>query len=168
VDKPIIVDISGILDEKIRCFYRLQSAENPLTIIERADGRRQLIRIIETEKTSEEIDLLSIERPEMIPAFEGVKLKDGRTALMISWVEGNPPESTEERQRCADQLPTMNRVPISGYDFGWIGNFVIEQKTGSPYFIDSEAIMEIIKLGYQRPTSEIDELLESEKSKLFS
>ena len=139
-----------------------------MRLVIREDGRRQVLRIIDTDRDVDEINQDAKKAPPVITPFEAIKLPDGKTGLLIDWVEGHIPTSSEEEALCLTHAEELLRVPIDSYDL-WGGNFLVAENFDGGkkiYNIDSDIPEAIAKGGYEEVTGSRRELFGQGKKKM--
>ena len=152
------------IGEQVKFAFRAEPGEFYLRLVIREDGRRQVIRVVNTERSIEEINADAANLPSIIPDFEAVKLKDGRTTLLIEWIDGEMPKSSEEKALCLTHAEELLRVPIDSYDL-WAGNFVLDAQS-NVYYIDKDIPETIAQSGYSETTDERRTTFEQNKEKM--
>lgn len=163
--------IQTALDEPLKFLFRAEPGEFYLRLIAREDGRRQVIRIIDTDRTIQEINADAQRAPAIIPRFEAVRLRDNTTALLIQWAEGHMPSTPEEKALCLTHAEELLGVPIDSYDL-WAGNFLVSDEidptTKEPrvFYIDNDIPETIAQRGYNDVTEERKKSFEEGKEKM--
>lgn len=168
---PRAIELRTVIGEPLRFFFRAEPGKFYLRLVTREDGRRQVLRIVDTNRTVEEINADAQIAPTIIPRFEAVKLKDNRTGLLIQWVDGHMPFTPEEKALCLTHAEELLDVPIDSYDL-WAGNFLVSEHvdptTNEPrvFYIDKDIPETIAQKGYGETTEVRRESLEKGKEKM--
>lgn len=156
---PMALELKKLLPDNPKFSFRAEPAQSYLQLITREDGRRQVIRMAETSRDVEVVNEDARKAPSIIPPFEAVKLSDGKTALLIQWIEGHMPHTSEEEMLCLTRAEQLLEVPINSYDL-WAGNFLISDQvdanTGQHkvFYIDRDIPETIAEKGYSQDISE--------------
>jgi len=169
---PIAASLQTALqDEQLRFLFRAEPGEFYLRLVTREDGKRQVIRMVDTDRTIEEINADAQRAPSIIPKFEAVRLQDDRTALLIQWADGHMPSTPEEIALCLTHAEELLGVPIDSYDL-WAGNFLVSEEvdptTKEPkvFYIDRDIPETIAQRGYGEVTDERRKIFEQGKEKM--
>lgn len=150
---PRATEIQKILPGDTKFSFRAEPGEFYLRLVIREDGRKQVLRIVNTTRDAEAINADAKQAPSIIPPFEAIKLSDGKTGLLIQWVEGHMPSTPEEKALCLTHAEELLKVPIDSYDL-WAGNFLlsdeVDAKSNLPkvYYIDKDIPETIAEKGY--------------------
>lgn len=167
---PRAIELQSILNEPVHFLFRSEPGQFYLRIIVRADGRRQVLRIIDTDRDINEINADAQKAPAIIPRFEAVRFADNKVGLLIQWIDGRLPNS-EERDTCLIHAEELLEIPIDIYDL-WAGNFVVSSEidpaTGQPriYYIDGDIPEAIAQKGYAEVSEERKKQFELGKEKM--
>lgn len=155
---PIAKEVGDKLSIDTKYIFRFAAGNYPLTILEQENTRKVLL-VVDTEKSTEEINEYAKSRPEIIPSFKAIKLKSGKTAILVDWVDGQYPKTDKESQLVLSKLDQLLRVPIDGqsYDINRTNLKITEDK--KIYYVDKDAIEAIAQFGYCRPDSMREEML---------
>jgi hypothetical protein len=149
---PRAEDIKNVLNENVNFSFRADQG-NYLRIVNREDGKRQVIRFMDSKRDADTINNDAKKVPEIVPPFEAITLPDGKIGLLIQYIDGHPPSTLEELELCSNQVEGLLRVPVDDYDF-WGGNFVITEQvdsvTGLPkvFYVDQDIPKKIAENGY--------------------
>lgn len=168
---PVALQVGMALGEECRYLFRAEPGVCYLNLVERPDGKRQVLRIIKTDRTVEEINADAAVAPDIIPAFEAVKLPDGTTGLLIEWIDGRMPSTEEEKTLCLIQAEKLLGIPMDSFDV-WAGNFLIVDAdeeggaTARVYYIDRDVVETIAEKGYSEATPERRTMFEKNKEKM--
>ncbi len=156
---PLIKEVGDRLKnqgEKVSYIWWFSHGNYPLNLVERNDTRRQVFKIVNTDKTADEINQLSKHRPSIIPPFEALKLSDGRTAVLIEWIDGHYPKSLEDMKLIESRLGELCTVPLAPnreeFDLNRT-NFKTTEKN-EVFYVDSDLVENIAKMGFSRPSAE--------------
>jgi len=153
---PRAKELKNLLGDKTKFLFRAEPGQFYLRLLVREDGRRQILRTVDTDRSTEQINADTDNIPDVIPHFEAVRFSDGKTGLLIDWIEGELPLGENEKALCLIHAEELLTVPMDSYDL-WAGNFVIAQVPDGdrkPYYIDSDVIETIAKEGLHPATSE--------------
>lgn len=164
---PRALELQSMLDGTLRFLFRAQPAQEYLKLVEREDGTRYVLRVVDTKRNVEDINFDAAKTPAITPHFEAVKFADGKTGLLIQWVDGRLPATPEERAACITQAEGLLRVPVETYDF-WPGNFRVDSSTGQlkVYYVDQDIPMAIAQKGYAEITEKAKLEFEQGKKKM--
>ncbi len=149
---PIALEIKKILPDNPRVSFRVEPGGYYLKLLTREDGKRQVIRIIDTPRDIAQINYDAKKAPSIIPPFEAIRLSSGEIALLIQWMEGHVPSTNEEEMLCLKSAEQLLKVPIVSYDL-WVGNFLVsdqlDAESGKPkiFYIDRDIPQAIAKEG---------------------
>ncbi len=152
---PRGLELKSILGTEAKIIFRKFPSEYPLHIVSREDGREQVLRIVDTARTIEEINSDSANTPDIIPRFEALRFADGKTGLLIDWVGGRRPETPEEKGLCV-AAAEESLSKIIEYDRNyWSGNYVIsnaKDDLSNPkvFYVDSDIPERIAKEGFKK------------------
>ncbi len=155
---PLAIQLKELLPGNSRFSFRSEPGEFHLQLVTREDGRRQVIRTVDTSRDLEDINEDAKKAPPIIPPFEAVRLSDGKTALLIQWIDGHMPITPGEEMLCLTHAEQLLEVPIDSYDL-WAGNFLvsdqIDESTGQPkvFYIDRDIPETIAEKGYTKEIS---------------
>lgn len=156
---PLALELKKLLPDNPRFSFRAEPGEFYLQLVTREDGKRQVIRIVDTPRDVEAINEDAKKAPSIIPPFEAVRLSDGKTALLIQWIEGHMPQTPEEEMLCLTHAEQLLEVPIDSHDL-WAGNFLvsdqIDTSIGQPkiFYIDRDIPETIAEKGYRQEIPE--------------
>lgn len=154
---PRALELKQMLGERLSFLFRSEPGTFYLRLIVREDGRRQVLRIADSDRSVEAINQDAARAPSIVPNFEAVRFSDGKTGLLIEWIEGHLPTTEEEKALCLERSEELLAVPIDSYDL-WAGNFLISEGldpvSGSPkpYYIDQDIPRAIAQYGYSPET----------------
>ncbi len=168
---PTAVALQTALGEPVKFVFRAEPGQFYLKLVVREDGRRQVIRMVDTERTIEEINADAQRAPTIVPRFEAIELPDNKTALLIQWVEGHKPSSFAEKAICLTQAEELLGVPIDIYDL-WAGNFLISEEVDSAtneprvFYIDRDIPETIAQKGYGEVSDERKKIFQQGKEKM--
>lgn len=162
---PLAKDIRLRIGDDCRYIFRAEPAGFYLNIVERADGRRQVIRVVDTDRSESQVCIDAAIAPPILPKFEAFRLENGQTALLIDWIDGRKPNTKEEKQKCLTESIWLLVIPLEKYDF-WANNFVIQKGTDEAYYIDRDTIETIAEQGYVVPDDERIAIFEENKEKM--
>lgn len=147
---PTALALKKILNEDLTFLFRAEPARHYLRLIERESGKKQVLRVIQTERSIDEINSDAAKAPEILPRFEAVQLDQERVALLIDWVDGSVPANSEEAELCLSNVSELADVPMTEYDF-YGGNFLITTDlsgTKRAKYVDQDIPVTIAQKGY--------------------
>lgn len=156
---PTALKIRVALPDNVRFSFRAEPAQFYLRLVTREDGRRQVIRPVDTTRKIDDINEDAKKAPSIVPPFEAVKLEDGRTVLLIQWMEGHMPKTDEERALCLTHAEELLSIPVDSYGL-WAGNFLVsdqlDEVTKQPkiFYIDRVIPETIAGKGYSQEIPE--------------
>lgn len=127
---PRALELKKIINQSLKFIFRAEPASRYLLIVEHHDGRRQVLRITNIDRSIEDINSDIQKAPSIIPKFEAVRFGDGKTGLLIDWVNGKPPITSKEKALCLARSDELLTVPMASYDL-WAGNFLISTDVDS-------------------------------------
>ncbi len=141
-----ISELRELLPEPVDVYLSKPPGADFIVILERADGRRQVLRKVESDRPIEVIQADARNAPALFPHFEAIRYSNGVTGLLIDFIDGHSPRTPEEKQRCAQQAEDWLKINYPTFDFN-LTNFLIDAQ-GKPFYIDRDAIQAIACLGY--------------------
>ena len=151
---PEAAELERQLGEDLQFFIWLRKDELPIFIVQREDGKKSVLRLVySTSRSIEDINSDIPKRPSLIPNFTPVSFGEGRIGVLIDFINGHPPVTDEEKQLCKDESQKLLDIPMLEYDGADI-NFIIEEGTGKPYYVDRDAIEGIVRNGLSPETAE--------------
>lgn len=151
---PEASELEKQLGENMQFYIWVRRHEQPIFIVERSDGTKSVFRLVySTSRSIEEASQDIPKRPSVIPNFSLVSFGEGRIGALIDFINGHAPRTEVEKQLCKDKSQELLNVPMLEYDISDI-NFIIEERTGNPYYIDRDIVEGIIRNGLSTETAE--------------
>ncbi|MBP7134531.1 hypothetical protein KBA73_04925 [Patescibacteria group bacterium] len=141
-----ISELKELLSEPVDVYLSKPSGADFIVVLERADGRRQVLRKVESDRPIEAIQEDARNAPALFPHFEAIRYSNGMTGLLIDFIDGHPPHTPEEKQQCAQQAEDWLKVDYPTFDFN-LTNFLMDAE-GKPFYIDRDAMQAIACSGY--------------------
>ncbi len=152
---PRAGELKSILGSKTKFLFRAEPGMSYVKLVVREDGRRQVFRTVDTKRSIDQINFDAKVAPDIIPRFEAIRFDDGKTGLLINWIDGEMPSGQDEKALCLNQAEQLLPVPMPSYDL-WAGNFVIfidSEGNKIPYYIDNDVIEMIATEGLRPDTA---------------
>ncbi len=144
-------------------------------MVEQPDGKRRVARFFSSDREISHVQADISRCPSILPAMDAYSIDKGKVAILADFVEGNFPNSPEERQVCSQAaqsllvIPWERKNPRTPYDFNDTNFKIVTNEEGMlVYYIDQDIPEIVTKYGLDNevPPERI-ELLERGRKKLF-
>lgn len=167
---PRALEINALKGDGLKFLFRSQPGEFYLQLVVTPDGKRFVLRVVDSERTIEQINQDANISPPIIPRFEAMRFSDGKTGLLIEWINGHTPEPNQ-RTLCLQYAEQLLQVPIDSYDL-WRGNFLVATESDVQYnpriyYIDNDIPETIARYGLSPETAAQRKTLFEEGSEKF-
>jgi hypothetical protein len=122
-------------------------------IVEHQDGKREVLRLFNTDRPDSQITADLATAPSALPAMRYHRFTDGMLGVLQEWVQGHQPETKEERTMCRSAAASLLTIPWEAehpntpYDFNPTNFLVSAGINPCAHYIDGDIIGILIRHG---------------------
>ena len=160
---PKALELQSLLGSDLKFKFHIHTTGN-FYIVENAEGKKMILRIIGSNRSIEDISRDLVNSPHGLPHMQAHSFSDGSIGVFADWIDGHQPISVQDYEACkhaADSLlviPVEKTHPKTNYDFNDT-NFIIPTEDSADtqqraYYVDHDLIEVLIQQGLSRDVPE--------------